>query len=337
MKALGYDRLYGRDTAFGAYQGLVRYPDGRTMSSPDRITPGQEYLIPLPAERPPVPATAPQPERSPSAPLPLDQGLAQILDFLTGRGRSSPNPGDPPADVPVNVMKRSGLHRPGIPSMPLFGNEELSFRRWVYEACRYNDVPVLVMAAILQEENKPGASKTTRRLQAAERQFQTEAASLDEMGLDSVFGSISLWRRFARGSAGIANLSRDTLRGAATYVEKTYGRPVIPESLRKELGGDPRIAGLDMELDLYYMSALLRQLIDKEVSRGHKGNLTDDQLFRVARDYNGSGPKAEEYGKKVIARLNAVRQGDATYLFLGPPPGEPHLQADLSTARGVGF
>jgi hypothetical protein len=85
-------------------------------------------------------------------------------------------------------------------------------------------------------------------------------------------------------------LSRDTLREAAAYVEKTYRRPAIPDSLRREVG-DPRRAGLDIELDLYYMSALLRQLIDKEVSPGHKGNISDEQLFRVARDYNGSGPR----------------------------------------------
>jgi hypothetical protein len=340
MKQLGYDRLYGSDTAFGAYRGLVRYPDGRALGSPDQIRPGQEYLIPLPPERrssPPAQAPPPAQPRPPqgAAPAPAE-GLAQILDFLTGRARPSPNSGDPPANVPTNVVKRIGLHRPAIPSMPLFGNEELSLHRWLYEACRYNDVPVVVMAAILQEENKPGATELTRRLQAGERLIQTELGSLDEAGLDALLGSRKFWRSASRGSTGIANLSRDTLREAAAYVEKTYRRPAVPDSLRSEVG-DPRRAGLDMQLDLYYMSALLRRLIDKEVTPGHRGNVTDEQLYRIARDYNGSGPLAEEYGRKVIARLKAVRNGQATYLFLGEPPGEPPLAVQLGSVRGLGF
>lgn len=337
LKQLGYDGIYGPDTAFGAYRGVVRHPDGRTLTSPDRIKPGQEYLVPRLSDRQRVAPTTPQPKQAPSPQPSPDEGLTQILDFLTGRVRPRPNPGDPPADVPVNATKRTGVHSPGFPAInPIFGNQDLALKRWVYEACRYNDVPVLVMAAILQEENKPGATRWTKFLQAGERQVQSELGGLDEMGLDKVLGGSRFWRRAARGSTGIANLSRDTLRGAASYVEKTYRRPVIPDSLKGERG-DPRRAGLDMELDLYYMSALLRQLIDREVSPGHKGNISDDELFRVARDYNGSGAEAVNYGKKVIARLNAVRRGEASYLFLGPPPGQQPLSLQLDLARGLGF
>jgi hypothetical protein len=337
MKQLGYDRLYGADTAFGAYRGLVRHPDGRTLTSPDQIRPGQEYLIPRPTDRQLSAAAPQQPRQSQSPPLLVDEGLSQILDFLTGRGRPRPNPGDPPANMPSNVTKRSGLHEPGFPSTrPIFGNQELSLQRWVYEACQYNDVPVLVMAAILQEENKPGATEWTRFLQATERWGQTELGGIDELGLGKVLGGFRLWRRAARGATGIANLSRDTLREAAAYVERIYRRPAIPDSLRRETA-DPRRAGLDMELDLYYMSALLRRLIDKEVSPGHRGNISDEQLYRVARDYNGSGREAEEYGRKLIARLNEVRKGRATYFFLGEPPGQPSLQIQIDAARGLGF
>jgi hypothetical protein len=48
MKSLGYDRIYGRDEAYGAYRGVAKSPSGQPLSKPDRLTPGQEYLIPVP-------------------------------------------------------------------------------------------------------------------------------------------------------------------------------------------------------------------------------------------------------------------------------------------------
>lgn len=43
----GYDKKYGKEAGYGAYSGLVAAPDGRTLKTPDRIAPGQEYLIPI--------------------------------------------------------------------------------------------------------------------------------------------------------------------------------------------------------------------------------------------------------------------------------------------------
>jgi hypothetical protein len=48
MKSLGYDKIYGRDEAYGAYRGVAKSPSGQPLSKPDRLTPGQEYLIPVP-------------------------------------------------------------------------------------------------------------------------------------------------------------------------------------------------------------------------------------------------------------------------------------------------
>jgi hypothetical protein len=48
MKSLGYDRIYGPDEAYGAYRGVAKSPSGQPLSKPDRLTPGQEYLIPVP-------------------------------------------------------------------------------------------------------------------------------------------------------------------------------------------------------------------------------------------------------------------------------------------------
>lgn len=344
MEKLGYSRMYGKDTAFGAYTGMVLGPDGRSLSAPNRIRPGQEYLIPIPPER--QESRAGRAPSSSSARIPIsperqarglptkEEGLSQILEFLTGRGKPKAHPSDPPPDVPLNFGERTPLYMPRFLAGPYSREGETELQRWMYEACRYNGVPVVLMAVILQQENGPGPSWITKQLQAGERESQKTAAELEEklgVRFPGKFG------KFAGGSTGIANLSCTTLRDAALYMEKMYNRPPIPDAIRKEKG-DPRIAGIDEQLDLYYMSALIRQLIDRRVSVGHKGNITDEQLRLVAQDYNGSGPKAEKYGRRALARLNEARQGKTPLYFLAPPPpGEPPFHVLLDKARGLGF
>src|SRR3954463_14454416 len=55
----GYDKQYGKDVAYGAYAGVARAPSGQPLENPDRIKPGQEYLIPV--------GTAGKPKISPTA------------------------------------------------------------------------------------------------------------------------------------------------------------------------------------------------------------------------------------------------------------------------------
>jgi hypothetical protein len=92
-----------------------------------------------------------------------------------------------------------------------------------------------------------------------------------------------------------------------------------------------------VELDLYYVSALLRQLIDARFSPGHVGNISDEKLRLVAQNYNGQGDDAVEYGRKSLSRLVAARRGEAPLYFLGEPPGRAPLELRLDSARGVGF
>jgi hypothetical protein len=334
MKQLGYDRLYSEDTAYGARTGIVRAPDGRSLSAPDRIRPGQEYLIPILIEPKQI-QVAPQPQGQTAQPRKYEE-LDQILDFLTGRAPRRVHPSDPSPDVPLrNFTERiTPLYQPRILAGQYSRSGEAEIQRWMYEAGRYNDVPVVLMAVILQQENGPKpAYRGQKQLQAGERDLQTSAAQLEE-----ALGVRLPWKfgKFASGSTGIANLSRATLRNAASYLERVYHRPPIPDSIRKEKG-DPRIAGIDDQLDLYYMSALLRQLIDGRVSVGHKGNITDEQLRLVAQDYNGSGPEAEAYGRRALSKLNEARQGKTPLYFLAPPPGELPIHLLLDNARGLGF
>jgi hypothetical protein len=53
LKEQGYDKVYGKNTAYGAYTGLVRTPGGAVMTKPDRVVKGQEYLVPLARPTPP--------------------------------------------------------------------------------------------------------------------------------------------------------------------------------------------------------------------------------------------------------------------------------------------
>ncbi len=47
LAALGYDKVYRNDVAFGAYLGVAQTPEGEPLKNPDRLKPGQEYLIPI--------------------------------------------------------------------------------------------------------------------------------------------------------------------------------------------------------------------------------------------------------------------------------------------------
>jgi hypothetical protein len=62
LQEQGYATLYGRSTGYGAYTGLVRSSDGTPLTNPDRIRPGQEYLVPI------VRAAQPAPGRTEASP-----------------------------------------------------------------------------------------------------------------------------------------------------------------------------------------------------------------------------------------------------------------------------
>ena len=46
MKTMGYDQVYPAKDGYGAYRGLVLGPNGKPLADPDRIAPGDQYLVP---------------------------------------------------------------------------------------------------------------------------------------------------------------------------------------------------------------------------------------------------------------------------------------------------
>lgn len=177
---------------------------------------------------------------------------------------------------------------------------------WIRDAGRYHDVPPELIAAILQQENPPDAPLWQKPLQYAERQATTIASILNDVPLVGRVIPDSI----AEGSTGIGNMQGPTLRSAAEYIERTYGRPVLPDQVESTaipfVNRDTRKAGVDMQADVYYVSAHLRQLIDEVAGGGqpYHGPLTRAQIQQIAARYNGSGDAAEEYGRDTLRRLD---------------------------------
>jgi hypothetical protein len=95
LKQLGYDSVYGPDSAYGAYRGVARSTNGSALTHPDNIKPGDEYLIPLkhdatPAER----STEHSPARVP--PSPAQQPREQTYAGPPPPEPQKPSPGKSP-------------------------------------------------------------------------------------------------------------------------------------------------------------------------------------------------------------------------------------------------
>ena len=187
-------------------------------------------------------------------------------------------------------------------------------RGWLRDAAAYNDVPLELAAAILQQENPVNAPLYRKVGQFAERTLTTAAAELDEVAFDLVPDKV------AGGSSGFANMSRRTLRGAAAYVENVLGYKAIPDDVSSRRDGrltvNAQIPGADWRNDLYFMTAHLRQLIDVTTgTTGYTGPLTRTQVERVAAAYNGRGPLAVKYGQDTVARIDRAAAGTVPLYF----------------------
>ena len=215
-------------------------------------------------------------------------------------------------------------------------------RSWVREAAIYHDVPHVLLALVLQEENKPNVPEWILAGQYGERRVQAFGALLEAHGFP-------VWDKISGGSAGIINMKRETFRKTDDYITSTYKRPVAPDSVKplprllapdiytKSDGiklpfvevnifdYDLRIPGQDMRVDLYYMAGRLRQIIDTKKGGGspYSGPLTVDDIRTIAAAYNGDGPDAAEYGRKSADRLTRVLAGTEPLYFYAEAGAEP--------------
>lgn len=190
---------------------------------------------------------------------------------------------------------------------------DTELRKWVREAAAYQGIPHLLLAVILQQENGPNATTFQKIGQFGERSITTFAAIMDNVLWDAIPDKI------AGGSTGLANMSRNALKGAATYSETTYCRPPLPDSVKYRILGwnqDTRISGDDCKADLYYCAAHLRELIDRVTKiRCHSGALNSIELENVIKAYNGSGPLAEKYAKDAMNLIKNAAEGKAVLYF----------------------
>ena len=150
-------------------------------------------------------------------------------------------------------------------------------------------------------------------LQFGERSLTTLCAILDKTLFDVVPDKL------AGGSTGIANMSRNTLFDAVSYIKQVYGREPMPDHVKYRIAGwnqDTRISGDDLRADLYYAAAHLRQLIDRVMKKQkYYGTLSLDDFEKVCAGYNGSGPLAVKYGKDARKRLERAVSGQEKLYF----------------------
>jgi hypothetical protein len=98
MKSMGYDLVYPAKDAYGAYRGLVLDPEGKPLADPDRIRPGDQYLVPEQTTRG-APARSASSLRSTSPPPPAVPTNTAGPAVPTGTGGPpAPAPQAAPAD-----------------------------------------------------------------------------------------------------------------------------------------------------------------------------------------------------------------------------------------------
>jgi len=226
---------------------------------------------------------------------------------ISGLGPIASYKGDFPS--PLQVM----WYTPGGDEPLRLTVPDSEIRGWIRQAAEYHRIPHVLLAVILQQENSPKASGGHQFLQFGERSLTTFASIVDDWFFDIAPD------RVAGSSSGFANMSRATLRHAASYSENMYGRPPMPDKVRYRLFGidaDTRRAGDDWRADLYYCAAHLRELIDRVTARRcHDGEINLAQLEKVIAAYNGSGPMAVKYGRDAMKLLADAQAGTATLYF----------------------
>jgi len=190
-----------------------------------------------------------------------------------------------------------------------------TIRSWIKDAAKYHGIPHEMIAVLIQQENAPSASKWKQFLQFGERTLTTTASELDRVLWDIVPDKV------ADGSAGFMNMRRPTLKSTVQYTKQNYCKELMPKDIANRIGYifdsnvDVEVQGLDWRADLYYGAAHIRELIDRQVGKCSKGEISIEQVEKIFASYNGSGPIAQKYGKDAIDLLTKASNGKATLYF----------------------
>jgi len=182
-------------------------------------------------------------------------------------------------------------------------------RRWAREAAAYHEIPYVMLAVLLEQENGQNVSAWRRFAQGYERFLQSSSAVIKDATDAPVPG--------AEGSTGIINMIRATYLETAAYTKKTYFRPLLPTH-KQDI--DSGFVGVDVEADMYYAAAHIRYLIDDKGNNPcTKGEITLDQVQMVFTRYNYSGDRipdsATNYGKAAMNKLKGAYNGSFTLHF----------------------
>ena len=213
----------------------------------------------------------------------------------------------------------------GNPINPTTLENSKNIRRWAKEASEYHEIPYEILAVLLQQENATNAPYWKKIGQAVERNLQTVLNIVDKgtgipSGISDKTG-IKKIEKATRGSSGIANMLDKTLQGTISYTKSNYpSRAAMLPSHKRDIA-NKGIAGGDVEADLYYMAAHIRQLIDTIANNKNpctKGEITLEQVWKVFRAYNGSGDVnlvADKYANDAMIKLKGAYNGTTILYF----------------------
>jgi hypothetical protein len=226
LKQMGYDKTYGKDTAYGAYSGVARGVDGSQLSNPDKIKPGQEYLIPVGTAR----NSAPPPP--PSRDLPAN-GIPPNLQSGTFSARLLPKKSETPPEIVAADPRRAGVF--ASPDIPRWAREDAvgaanpEMGVWLYVTLRrivgnfqinlklpLNDPSVLKAAGMITPGQDPGTVRTNGSPQNAFRH---------------AFGQALITRRYGRNAAEVVGSAHEDAPTIDTKLRDFSNRTTPPNAL----------------------------------------------------------------------------------------------------------
>jgi uncharacterized Zn-binding protein involved in type VI secretion len=182
-------------------------------------------------------------------------------------------------------------------------------RRWAREASAHHEIPYVMLAVLLEQENGQNVSAWRRFGQGYERFLQFSGAVIKDATGIPVPG--------ADGSTGIINMIRATYLKTKKHTQEKYARPLLPSNKQSI---DSGFVGVDVEADLYYGAAYIRYLIDEDgTSSCTKGEITLEQVQNAFTRYNG--PPSENntapigYGQAAMNKLLGAYKGTKVLYF----------------------